>query len=558
MWHDFGLSICPLRTVASKTVAAQRRSWTTLCMMTRSHSIDSTELMTRWPRLFTASLFSCPLSVPAPPALRREYAWAAGLLLWTIVAFMAVRPAEAAMASDADVAFAPSTPTTALASWTGAAAHDTARSRVWPWWRWYRTGVSPQFAYRQVVETGPRRGRRAQRFEVRTRYRYVPRRVSRRVADVDVLITGVDVYRRGRFLGSIERIPLRIRRTRARIFRNRPARIDREIAVIGGDGLGYELLALRPERVWQRPAVLAAAQVNIRRGAAIPVRRSSLVYGGRARYLTPIPLLPPNLGRISTQLLRYDISYYDDSHFGPAYDGPRWQHDDGFRNRLESRFEDEYDWRFDRDNEPINEPRTVPRPSRGEGRESPTPFRQEGSLSTQFAANGRSEQERSTQQRSGRLSQDRRSQDRRPQDRRPQNRGARKSIEKEEPRSSLPGDNARRARNASPMIASRSDNESRGAPRSQMKRSSRQNARSAGRTASRSAESAAGMRMARRADSSTRRSAETAGRSASSMRRTPEAVTKRDTRTVGEGEEAVTVKRETKIVRLDDHDPESR
>jgi len=38
------------------------------------------------------------------------------------------------------------------------------------------------------------------------------------------------------------------------------------------------------------------------------------------------------------------------------------------------------------------------------------------------------------------------------------------------------------------------------------------------------------------------------------MRRTPEAVTGRDTRTVGEGDDAVTIKRETKIVRLDDYE----
>lgn len=525
--------------------------------------------------------FMNPSTAPAPcvslqrSSARERQAVAGLLVLLVVIAAMVMpRSAQAAMASTVDVAFA--APATAFApsgfavsERVGASvgAGSVAPSRVWPWWRWYRTGISPQFAYRQVVETGPRRGRRAQRFEIRTRYRYVPRRVSRRVADVDVLITGIDVYQRGRFLGSIERIPPRIRRTRARIFRNRPARIDREVAVIGGGGFGYELLALRPGRVWQRPAVLAAARVNVRRGAAIPVRRSSLVYARGARYLTPIPLLPPDIGRISTQLLRYDRSYYDDSRFGSIYDGPRWQYDNSFdrydrfddRSRFDDRrfddrgfedrrfeddrrFEGEYDRRFDRDNEPVNGPRTVPRSSPGDDREGRAPFRQDGSASPQFAENRRSEPDRSSQGSQGR--------------------GARASIEQVEPRTSSPRANARTARTASRATASRSESDSRSRSRSRTERTTGRSERSTGRaaeraterTASRSTERASGMRMARRAESPGRRSVETSGRSARAMRRTPEAVTGRDTRTVGEGDEAVTVKRETKIVRLDDYE----
>jgi hypothetical protein len=472
------------------------------------------------------------------------------------------RPAEAAVASSPDRAHAAPTASASVltsSTWDGSAvesgvATSKALSRVWPWWRWYRTGVSPQFAYRQVVETVPRRGRRTQRFEIRTRYRYVPRRVSRRVAEVDVLITGIDIYRRGRFLGSIERIPPEIRRTRARVFRNRPARIDREIAVMGGDGFGYELIALRPERAWKRPVVLAAARVNVRRGAAIPVRRSSLVHLRGARYLTPIPLLPPKLGRISPELLRYHISYYDDSRFGSIYDGPRWQYDDrydryghfgdwyddryddhfdnrdrfGLRDRLndryddgrfdeDDRFEDEYDRRFDPDDAPVRRPQTVPRPSPGDGREGRAPLRQNASPSRQFAGNQRSAPDR----------------------------GERTSTRKGESRKlrpgspSVPRDNARTARSATPATASRSRNDL------SPERSARQSVLP-------SLQSGSAMRTARRANDSARRSAETAGRSAGT-RQTPDVVTGRDTRTVGEGDSAVTMKRETKITRLDDY-----
>jgi len=43
-------------------------------------------------------------------------------------------------------------------------------------------------------------------------------------------------------------------------------------------------------------------------------------------------------------------------------------------------------------------------------------------------------------------------------------------------------------------------------------------------------------------------------RSDSATRRTPDTVTGRDTRTVGDGDDALTIKRETEIVRLDDYE----
>jgi hypothetical protein len=476
----------------------------------------------------------------------RECRLAAGFLLLTFVLTVVTvaRPAQAARATETKMAYA-SHSVHASYSVGEAVAPDldasarglTEAPRVWPWWRWYRMGVSPQFSYRQVVEAGRRRGRRAQRLEIRTRYRYVPRRVSRRVADVDVLITGIDVYQRGRFLGSIERIPPRIRRTRARIFRNRPARIDREIAVIGGGEYGYELLALRPGRVWHRPAVLAAARVNLRRGAAVPVRRSRLISSRRSRNFSPIPVLPTKLGQISTRLLRFDVSYYDDTRLGDNYDGPRWSYegnrddsfdrfddrydprydsyDDRFERRrregFDNRFNDQspdrfeprdrplkapYDERYDWKNDGVNPPRSAPRSSPPDRR---SPYRKGASPTTLFAENGRSPEKDSAP-----------------------NRGSRAPTQDVDPRPSVPRPDARTARNAPPMTVSRSEN----ASRSTNTRST--NTRSTNRRGS--------------------------DRSDSATRRTPDTVTGRDTRTVGDGDDALTIKRETEIVRLDDYE----
>lgn len=268
--------------------------------------------------------------------------------------------ASGATLAEGDVAL------TAPAAQAGASG---SAQRVWPWIRWYRSGISPQFAYRQVIQAGPR-GRGRQRLEIRTRYRFVPQRVSRRWANVDIVITGVDVYRRGRFVGSIRRLPASIRRTRALIRRNGHVRLDREVAVIGGGGLGYELLALRPGGAWRRPVVLSAARVNVRQGRAVPIRRSSLTRGRQGRFLTPIPLLPADVGDVSPRLLRYEPAYYEYSRRNFGYDTPpAFGYPGRFEQRFEDRFEDDrvddrYDNRFDNDRYEGEYDRRFDRPGR--------------------------------------------------------------------------------------------------------------------------------------------------------------------------------------------------
>ena len=143
---------------------------------------------------------------------------------------------------------------------------------------------------------------------------------------------------------------------------------------------------------------------------------------------SPIPLLPTELGQISTRLLRFDVSYYDDTRLGDIYDGPRWSYegnrddsfdrfddrydprydsyDDRFERRrregFDDRFNDQspdrfeprdrplkapYDERYDWKNDGVNPPRSAPRSSPPDRR---SPYRKGASPTTLFAENGRS------------------------------------------------------------------------------------------------------------------------------------------------------------------------
>lgn len=174
------------------------------------------------------------------------------------------------------------------------AKHRLQNAGDWPWRRWHRARIEPRFEYRQVIRVGQHR--RARRFEGHTRYRYVTRRASWRRAHVDIVIEGIDVYRRGRYLGTVDRLPRGIRRTRARIWRGGRVALDRDVALIGKPRRGYEILALEPSRGHYRPRVLRAAVVRLRRGEAVPIRRSRLIRAHRHQRLAPIPLLPDDIG----------------------------------------------------------------------------------------------------------------------------------------------------------------------------------------------------------------------------------------------------------------------
>lgn len=218
---------------------------------------------------------------------------------------------------------------------------DAAGREPWPWTRWHRQRVTPRFAYRQEVNVQlPKRragravrsgrgngrvdGRRGGRgwrssVEVRTLYTYRIRQANRRRARVQIRIDAIEMYRGRRFLGVVDRIPARLRRIDATITRRGGVRFNQEVALIGGPGVGFELVATRPSHRgywgggWR---ARAAGMLDLYNGRVVPVRGSRLSRPRAFPGLVPVSLVPAD----ADWLYRHDAVYRP---FGaPRGDGP--------------------------------------------------------------------------------------------------------------------------------------------------------------------------------------------------------------------------------------------
>jgi hypothetical protein len=187
------------------------------------------------------------------------------------------------------------------------------RTARWPWVRWERRGRSPQMVFRQVLPDRsvrpyrrPHRDRHRRyrgRIEIETRYHFRVRRASWRRARAVLVVDALVVRRDGRRIGVIRKLPRALRRARVTVTRNGRVRSDRRLVVVGERGRGFELVALStrsgPRRAG-RP--IAVAEVQLRRGRAVPVRRSLFLRDRRAG--EPVPILTARAVR-SPRPLRY-------------------------------------------------------------------------------------------------------------------------------------------------------------------------------------------------------------------------------------------------------------
>lgn len=218
----------------------------------------------------------------------------------------------------------------------------------WPWTHWHRRRTTPRFEYRQVVEVRvpDRRGRRggwrrggdrtwASRVEVRTQYRYRIRSANRRRARVQIQIDAIELYRRGRFLGVVHRIPRRLGRIDATIRRGGRVRFDRDVLLLGGPGLGFELVSVAPRRggYWNgRHRARKAGMLDLYGGRVIPVGRSRLLRPRAFPGLVPVSLIPSD----AEWLYRHDAVYRPYGRDSKP-DGPPSRFDDRRREPTQGR-----------------------------------------------------------------------------------------------------------------------------------------------------------------------------------------------------------------------------
>ena len=169
----------------------------------------------------------------------------------------------------------------------------------WPWEHRYRRGWSPTYRYRQVVyvDAGWGRHRRESRLDVRTFYRQRVNSASRNRAQVEIYIDRIEVFENGYFLGEVRQIPHQLARVNATLQRGRPARLDRDLFIIGDPDAGFELISTRHYggfvyNHYRRSHGYRAGFLDFRRGRVRAISRSRFFDPFDFRGVVPIYLLP--------------------------------------------------------------------------------------------------------------------------------------------------------------------------------------------------------------------------------------------------------------------------
>jgi hypothetical protein len=108
-----------------------------------------------------------------------------------------------------------------------------------PWVRWY-AGNTRRFVFSQAVSGHP-----SGDLEVRSTLTRQIRKVRRDYVEVEFELDRIAVTAAGRYLGDVDRFPGKLRKVRAKIYRDGFVEFDRMLYVIGNEITGFELLSTR-------------------------------------------------------------------------------------------------------------------------------------------------------------------------------------------------------------------------------------------------------------------------------------------------------------------------
>lgn len=156
-------------------------------------------------------------------------------------------------------------------------------------------------------------------------YRHQVGRTTSNRADIDIFIERISLYRDGRFIGEVARIPSSLGRIRAEVFRNGRMHFDRNVFLVGDERVGFELISTRHYDgyvldAYQRSHGYRAGRLDFRRHRVVPVGRSRFFNPFRFDGYVPISLLPDD-SRWLLDVGRESISgYYYDSNRSHGYD----------------------------------------------------------------------------------------------------------------------------------------------------------------------------------------------------------------------------------------------
>ncbi len=173
----------------------------------------------------------------------------------------------------------------------------------WPWVVRYQRHWAPTYRYRQVihVQTVIRGNRYQSEVEVETVYRHSVRRATDDYAEIDVEIERLELYQDGQYLGYVDDLPSRLRKTRATVYRDGVVEFDRELFLVGDPYVGFEVISTRAYEGYVLDAYhhsdgYYAGRVDLRRNRVKTIRSSRLFKPHRFDGLVPVSLLPRDEG----------------------------------------------------------------------------------------------------------------------------------------------------------------------------------------------------------------------------------------------------------------------
>jgi hypothetical protein len=146
----------------------------------------------------------------------------------------------------------------------------------WPWIIRYEHHWHPRIRTRHVihVDVGYGSARRRARMEFETVYRQRVRRANDDYAVIDIDLEEVAIYRDGRYIGSVDRIPGHLSRAVATVWRDGELEYDRDIFVVGNSAAGFELIS--EEYLPDGRTRVQAGRIDLIRGRVRSISRSRL------------------------------------------------------------------------------------------------------------------------------------------------------------------------------------------------------------------------------------------------------------------------------------------
>jgi hypothetical protein len=199
---------------------------------------------------------------------------------------------------------------------------------AWPWQYRYHRHWEPHYRYRQVVyvEVGWGRHRRTIDIDVRTRYHQRVRHANGRYAEVDIYIDAIELYRNGRFMGEVNRIPDELSHIVATVYRDGEVMFDRDVFLVGDPEVGFEMISTRHYDGYVLDRYrdghgYRVGSLSLRRQRVYMRSYSRLFDPYRFNGYAPISLLPDRgvLADYGEDAISY--RYYRDDEYDPYYGG---------------------------------------------------------------------------------------------------------------------------------------------------------------------------------------------------------------------------------------------